>query len=105
MKQRLTIAFFVTASGKNEKPIVMWKSENPRCLRQCDKSVLPITYVLIFSQAKAWTTGDILESILLKLSKTWSARIVTFCILWTMHVVTHRNYTQFFKHQGLVFVY
>ena len=30
-KQRLTIAFFVSASGKKEKPVVIWKSENPRC--------------------------------------------------------------------------
>ena len=32
MKQRLVIAFFVTATGKKGKPIVTWKSENPRCL-------------------------------------------------------------------------
>ena len=67
MKQRLTIAFFfVTATGRKEKPIVIWKSENPRCLRQFDKSLLPATY---FSQAKAWMTGDILESILSKLNR------------------------------------
>ena len=30
-KQRFTVAFFVTASGKKEKPIVIWKAENPRC--------------------------------------------------------------------------
>ena len=31
-KHRLTIACFVSASGKKEKPVVIWKSENPRCL-------------------------------------------------------------------------
>ena len=65
-KQWLTIAFFVTATGKKEKPIVIWKSENPRCLRRFDKSHLPVTY---FSQPKAWMTGDILESILSKLNR------------------------------------
>jgi len=31
-KQRVTIAFFVNATGESEgKPIVIWKSENPRC--------------------------------------------------------------------------
>ena len=49
-----------------EKPIVIWKSENSRCLRRFDKSLLPVTY---FSQAKAWMTGDILESILSKLNR------------------------------------
>ena len=31
-KQRVTIAFFVTAVGKKEKTIFIWKAENPRCL-------------------------------------------------------------------------
>ena len=63
MKQRLTT---VTATGRKEKPIVLWKAENPRCLRKFDKSLLPVT---CFSQAKAWMTGDILESILSKLNR------------------------------------
>lgn len=45
---------------------MIWKSENPRCLRRFDKSLLPVTY---FSQAKAWMTGDILDSILSKLNR------------------------------------
>ena len=66
MKQRLIIAFFVTATGKREKPIVTWKSENPRCLCRFEKSLLPVTY---FSEPKAWMTGDILETILSKLNR------------------------------------
>ena len=31
-KHRLTVAFFVSAAGVTEKPIVIWKSANPRCL-------------------------------------------------------------------------
>ena len=59
-KQRLTIAFFVSASGKKEKPVVIWKSANPRCFRRFDKSLLPVTY---FSQKKAWMTGYILAKL------------------------------------------
>ena len=66
MKQRMTVAFFVNASGKKERPIVIWTSENPRCLRWFDKSLIPVTY---FSQPKAWMTGDIMETILFKLNR------------------------------------
>ena len=58
-KQRITVAFFVTAAGTKESPVVIWKSENPRCLKGFDKSLLPVHY---FSQKKAWMTGEILES-------------------------------------------
>ena len=51
----MTVAFFVFATGLKEKPIVIWKSENPRCLRRFDKSILPVDY---YSQGKAWMTGD-----------------------------------------------
>ncbi len=49
-KQRVTIAFFVSASGHKEKSVFIWKSENPRCLRGFDKSSLPVTY---YTQIKA----------------------------------------------------
>ena len=68
-KQRITIAFFVTAAGSKEKPVVIWKYKNPRCMKQFDKSVLPVTY---FNQTKAWMTGDILESIMTKLNSRLS---------------------------------
>ena len=32
-KHRITVAFFVSASSIKEKPIVIWKSKNPRCLK------------------------------------------------------------------------
>ena len=54
-KQRITVAFFVSASGQKEKPVVIWKSENPRCLQRFNKSCLPVSY---YSQKKAWMTGD-----------------------------------------------
>ena len=55
-KHRITVAFFVSASGVKEKPIVIWKSANPRCLKRFDKSALPVNY---FSQKKAWMSGEI----------------------------------------------
>ena len=65
-KQRVTIALFVSASGHKEKPVFIWKSENPRCLRGFDKSCLPVSY---YSQGKAWMSGEILEDILTKLNR------------------------------------
>ncbi len=64
-KQRITVAFFVNAAGGKEKPIVIWTSANPRCLKRFDKSVLPVNY---YDQKKAWMTGDIMESVLTKLN-------------------------------------
>ena len=60
-KHRFTIAFLVNAVGDKEPPIVIWKSENPRCFRRFDKSCLPVKY---YSQKKAWMTGDTLTSVL-----------------------------------------
>lgn len=65
-KQRITVAFFVSASGHKEKPVVIWKSENPRCMQRFNKSCLPVSY---YSQMKAWMTGEILEDILRKLNR------------------------------------
>ena len=59
-KQRITIAFFVSASGHKEKAVVIWKSENPRCLQRFDKAILPVSY---YSQKKAWMTGIYLKLI------------------------------------------
>ena len=68
-KKRVTLAFFVTASGKKEKPVFIWKSETPRCLRKFDKSVLPVEY---YSQKTAWMTGEIMDFVLTKLNRRLS---------------------------------
>ena len=66
-KHRATIAFVVNAAGESEcKPIVIWKSNNPRCFKNVDKKKLPVQY---FSQAKAWMTGEILDSGLNELNR------------------------------------
>ncbi len=62
----LQLLFFVSASGHKEKPVFIWKSENPRCLRGFDKSSFPVTY---YTQIKAWMSGGILTDILTKLNR------------------------------------
>ena len=47
-KRRVTLAFFVTASGKKEKPAFIWKSQTPRCLR----NLISLFYQLITSHRK-----------------------------------------------------
>ena len=88
-KRRITIAFFVSASGKTElKPIVIWKSENPRCLKRFNKAALPVTY---FSQKKAWMTGEILDTILTKVNRQLSSKNRHILLQWIMLGATHRN--------------
>ena len=66
-KKRITVTFIVNAAGGKEgKPIVIWKSENPRCFKRFDKSLLPVEY---YSQSKSWMTGEILESVLAKINR------------------------------------
>lgn len=70
-KQRFTVALFVTASGKKEKPVVIWKSDNPRCRKRFDKALLPVDY---YSQKKGWMNGDMMESLLTKLNRRLSSK-------------------------------
>ena len=64
-KKRITVTFIANADGGKEgKPIVIWKSENPRCFKRFDKSLLPVEY---YSQSNSWMTGEIMESVLTKL--------------------------------------
>ena len=64
----MTVTFIVNAVGGSEaKPVVVWKSDNPRCFKKVDKSQLPVHY---YSQQKAWMTGDILDQVLSKISRT-----------------------------------
>ena len=71
-KNRITVAFFVLAAGKKEgKPIVIWKSEKPRCLKRFNKAELPVNY---FSQRKAWMTGEILDNVLTRLNRQLSSK-------------------------------
>ena len=67
-KQRLTVTFIVNAAGGHEaKPVVIWRSENPRCLKGVNKSQLPVLY---YSHKKAWMTGEILDAVLSQINKS-----------------------------------
>ncbi len=58
-RMRITALFFVNALGESESPpIVIWKSENPRCFKGIDKSKLPVWY---YAQKKSWMNSEILH--------------------------------------------
>ena len=59
-KLKFTISFLVNAAGE-ETPIVIWKSEKPRCFKRFDINSLPVKY---YHQKNAWMTGAILHSYL-----------------------------------------
>ena len=63
------LCFLVNAAGGKEKPIIIWTSENPRCFKRFNWSLIPVTY---HSKKKAWMTGDILDKILTKLNHQFS---------------------------------
>ena len=65
-KQRITVAFIVTATGIKETPVVIWKSKKLRCFGKMHKSDLPVKYL---DQKKAWMTGEILATILMELNQ------------------------------------
>jgi len=57
----------VNALGESESPpVVIWKSENPRCFKGVKKSCLPTWY---YNQKKSWMTGEIMGDILGKLNR------------------------------------
>ena len=71
-KHRVTIAFFVNGAGESESlPIVIWKSEKPRCFKGVKKENLPVRY---YSQPKSWMTGDILHDVLASLNRKLKAK-------------------------------
>ena len=52
-EKRFTLLLTASWMGEKEKPLMIWKSENPRVLKGADKSKLPVTYR---SQEKACMT-------------------------------------------------
>ena len=52
-KKHLTLLLTASLMREKEKPLMIWKSENPRVLKGADKSKLPVTYR---SQEKACMT-------------------------------------------------
>ena len=64
----LTVAFFVSATRKRRKPVVIRKYANPRCLKNINKD---IQYL---NQQKAWMTSDILHKLLSQLNTCFKAQ-------------------------------
>ena len=55
--QQITIVFFVAASGKKEKSVIIRKSKNLRCLKRFD-----------VQHYEAWMDTKIMESLLTKIN-------------------------------------
>ena len=66
-KERLSVLFCANMSGTEKlKPIVIGKSENPRCLKDINKANLPVEYR---HNTRAWMTDCIFREWLLKIDK------------------------------------
>ena len=70
-KERLTVAFFVSATGERRNPVVIGKYANPRCLKNINKDDLPCQYL---NQQKAWMTSVILHKLLSQLNSSFKAQ-------------------------------
>lgn len=56
-KERVTILLCTNATGSHKvKPLLIGKSENPRCFRGVKKPSLPVTY---HHNRKSWMTRDV----------------------------------------------
>lgn len=65
-QERLTVLLVAFADGKLEKPLVIGKSENPRCFKNLKKSQLPVDWM---ANKDAWMTSAIFEEFLKKFNK------------------------------------
>lgn len=65
-KERLSILLCCFADGKFEKPLVIGKSQNPRCFKSINKRNLPVSW---YANKKAWMTATIMEQFLIQLNK------------------------------------
>lgn len=86
-KQRFTWAYFVSASGDKEDPIVVGKSARPRCFKGLKYATRPYT-LHYFANKKAWMTTEIFEEILSRLNRRMQyedRRIILFVDNATCH--------------------
>ena len=54
-KQQITVALFASAAGTKEKAVVIWNAETPGCMKQFNKSALPVGYR---SPKRSWMTTE-----------------------------------------------
>ena len=67
-KLRMTVAFFVNAKGEKEEPIVIWKSQNPRCFKNLRDKLRPAN-IKYFANPKSWMNFEIMTKLLESLDK------------------------------------
>ena len=68
-KQRITVAFFVSADGKKVgKPIVSWQSKTLRCFRLASASD-KLSEVMYFADSKSWMQVENMEKVLETLNR------------------------------------
>ena len=87
-KQRVTVAFFVSADGgKLGIPIVIWKSNTPRCFKKASAPDI-LSKVMYFSDPKSWMQVEIMEKILENLNNQMmkeKRKVVLFLDNATVH--------------------
>ena len=65
-KERITVALCASMTGEKLIPLVIAKSNNPRCFKKIKKETLPVTYR---ANNKAWMTRFYMEEWLKKLNR------------------------------------
>jgi hypothetical protein len=70
-KDRITVAFTCSASGKKEEPWVVGRSKNPRCLKKVNRHLLRLHYR--YNKLK-WMTGLIIQEYLIWLDNKMRAQ-------------------------------
>ncbi|XP_055308021.1 tigger transposable element-derived protein 6-like [Sitodiplosis mosellana] len=86
-KDRLSILLCCFADGKFEKPLVIGKSQNPRCFKGVKKHHLPVSW---YANKKAWMTGSIMEEFLIQLNKKMMIQKRNF-LLFLDNASSHPN--------------
>lgn len=64
-KERVTVLLACSAAGEKLKPLVIGRAQNPRCLKNVEKSSMPVIYRW---NRKAWMTGTLCEEWLIRLN-------------------------------------
>jgi len=85
-KERATWAFFVTASGEEDTPIVVGRSLNPRRFKSY-KNNSRLCKCDYFSSSRAWMASEIFERVSFEVDEL-TARVATYSCFLTMRLVT-----------------